>query len=193
MKIVRFPLYFLGVALLTGAAVLALKFFGFEIVMKENGVVEWLEVLWLLLSSLFLFLAARRSIEYSGLFSVLWLLPVIAAIRELDGIFDKIFHGAWIIPAMFIAAIVFYRIFRSFNILKLQSLSFINTQQVVFLGVGFFIVVIFAQISGEQCVMRAVLQEHYHRYVGRFVEEFIEFLGYIILVIGSLECYIQTT
>jgi hypothetical protein len=189
--LIRFTLYFFSFALLTSAAMLSLSHFGYSIVMKENNIIEWLEAVWLLLSSLFLILAACRSVEYKEFFSVLWLLPLIAAARELDGEFDRFFHGAWIIPAMFITALVFYRTFNSFYIFKKETLNFIHTQQAVFLFIGFFVVVIFAQICGQQSVMRAVLQEHYQRCIGRFMEEIMEFLGYILIVIGSIECFIN--
>jgi hypothetical protein len=77
--------------------------------MKENSIIEWLETLWLLLSSLFLFLGARKSAKHARLFAVLWLLPLIAAARELDGVFDRIlFHGAWVIPAISICTVHIY-------------------------------------------------------------------------------------
>jgi hypothetical protein len=90
-----------------------------------------------------------------------------------------------------IAVAAFCRTFKSYSILKSESIDFAQTQQAVFLGLGFFIVAIFAQICGEQAVMRTVLHDNYQRSIGRFVEEIIEFLGYIIVVIGSLECYLQ--
>jgi hypothetical protein len=190
--LVRFSLYLLGCSLLTGTAMLLLYWFGYRVVLKEDGPVEWLEALWLLLSSLFLFLAARKSGKYARLFSVLWLLPLAAAVRELDAVFDRIvFHGAWFIPAAFILSVAFYRAFKSRSILKSEILEFVQTQQAVFLGLGFFIVVAFAQICGQQAVMRAVFQSNYIRSIGGFVEEIIEFLGYIILVVGSLECYLR--
>jgi hypothetical protein len=193
MKIfVRFVLYLAGCSLVTGAAMLLLYWFGYRAVLKEDGPIEWLEALWLLLSSLFLFLAARNSTKYARLFAVLWLLPLATAVRELDAVFDRtIFHGAWFIPAVFILSVAFYRAFKSRSILKSEILDFVQTQQAVFLGLGFFIVVAFAQLCGQQAVMRAVFQEHYLRSIGGFVEEVIEFLGYIILVVGSLECYLR--
>ncbi|MBN2269635.1 MAG: hypothetical protein JXN61_03420 [Sedimentisphaerales bacterium] len=145
-----------------------------------------------MLSSLFLFLAARKSVQYSRLYAVLWLLPLAAATRELDAVFDEIlFHGAWAIPAWFILLVCLYRTFKSRSILKSEILEFAQTQQAVFLGLGFFIVAVFAQTFGQQAVMRAVFQEYYMRSIGGFIEEIIEFLGYVILVIGSFECYLR--
>jgi hypothetical protein len=190
---IRFSLYLIGAAVITGIAMLMLYNFGYQTVMVENGDIEWLEVMWLLISSLFLFLASRKSADYTRLFNVLWLLPLIAVVRELDEILDKtFFHGAWMVPAILIALIVFYRVFKSYNILMPESLHFIQTQQAVFLGLGFFIVVIFAQLCGEQAVLKAIFRDDYQRHIGRFVEEILEFLGYIILVIGSLECYFNS-
>jgi hypothetical protein len=190
-NLVRFSAYFAGSALFVAFAMLLLYYFGYEVIMKENGIVEWCEVLWLLLSSLFLFLAARKSDNYSRVFAVLWLLPLIAAVRELDGISDKLlFHGAWAIPAAIIAGLIFRRISRSYNVLKPELVNFMQTQQAVFLGIGFFVVVIFAQLCGKQVVLKAIFHDDYQREIGRFLEEIMEFLGFIILVIGSIDCYL---
>ena len=105
--------------------------------------------------------------------------------------FDYAFHGAWAIPAGAIALMIVRRAFKSFGQLKAETLRFIETQQVVFLGIGFFTLVIFAQFTGRQVVWRAILGEHYVRIAGRFAEEIFELLGYVILVIGSIECYVS--
>ena len=190
--LVRFLLYLGGCSFIGGVAVLLLYWFGYDVVLKENGPIEWMEVVWLLLCSLFLFLASRNSNQYTRLFGVLWLLPLVAAVRELDRVFDEIFfHGSWFVPAVFIVLLVFYRISKSGGILKTEFIGFVQTQQAVFLGLGFFSVVVFAQIFGQQVVMRAVFREYYMRSIGGFIEEVIEFLGYIILLIGSLECYLR--
>lgn len=193
MKIlVRFSLYLGGCSLAAGAAVLLLYFFGYPAVLRENGPIEWLEAAWLLLSSLFLFLASRNSAQFARFFSVLWLLPLVGAIREMDRVFDEVFfHGAWFVPAVFIIVVLSYRISKSGGGLKTEFICFVQTQQAVFLGLGFFSVVVFAQIFGQQALMRAVFQEYYVRSIGGFIEEVIEFLGYIMLVIGSLECYLR--
>lgn len=62
----------------------------------------------------------------------------------------------------------------------------------VFLGVGFFIIVVFAQLCGQQSMWKVILEQHYQRNIGRFLEEILEFLGYIILITGSIECYLQS-
>lgn len=188
----RFLLYFLGFSLLSGAVTLLLRWFGYGMVLKENGPVEWLEALWCSLCSLFLFLASRKSAQYARLFAVLWLLPLVATVRELDRVFDEMFfHGAWAVPAILIVLLAYYKASRYRNTVKLEFVAFMQTQQAVFFGLGFFIVTVFAQSFGQQAVMQAVFQEHYVRSIGRFIEEVIEFLGYIILVVGSLECYLR--
>lgn len=191
--LVRFSAYFGLSALVVAFSMLLLYLFGYDVIMRENGIIEWCEVLWLSLSSLFLFLAARKSDDYSRVFSVLWLLPLIAAFRELDGISDKLFfHGSWAVPAAIIAGIIFRRVSRSYNVLMPELLNFMQTQQAVFIGIGFFVVVIFAQLCGKQIVLKAIFHDAYQREVGRFLEEIMEFLGFIILDIGSIECYLCT-
>jgi hypothetical protein len=190
--LIRFSVYFTSFAVILFVILKMLSRYGLDLVLEENGIIEWLEFLWLILSSLFLFLAARRTNEYPVLYPILSLLPLIAGIRELDGPLDKIFHGAWMVPATILELTVLYRIIRSFGQFKAEALRFTQTQRMVFLGIGLFIVVVFAQLSGQQVVWLAILGEHYVRSVGRFVEELLEFLGYIILLIGTIECYISS-
>jgi len=188
----RFLLYFAAFSLLSSVVGLLLRWFGYSTILRENGPVEWLEALWCLLCSLFLFLASRKSAQYARLFAVLCLLPLVAATRELDRAFDKaLFQGAWAVPACFIVLLACYKAYRCRNTIKLEFVEFMQTQQAVFFGLGFFITVIFAQVFGQQAIMRAVFQQHYIRSIGGFIEEVFEFLGYIILVAGSLECYLR--
>lgn len=99
-----------------------------EDLLKENNIIEWVECLWLCMSGLFLFLAARKTTDFPRLFAVLWLLPIIGACRELDGELDKmLFHGSWVISAVILALLVLYRIFKSFDVLKAESLRFAQT------------------------------------------------------------------
>ncbi len=188
---VRFCLYFITLAIILSIVAALLCRFGFEIVAKEDGLMEWLECLWLCISCLFLFLASTRKTDYSKLFGILWLVPLIAVFRELDGIFDKaFFHGAWVVPAGIIVILVVYKILKSSATLAAEVLGFMQSQQIIFLGFGFFMVVVFAQVCGWQAVWHKLLGEHYHRRVGRFIEELIEFFGYVTIIMGSLECWL---
>jgi len=188
----RLLLYFASLTIVLYVISQLFSCFELEDLLGENNFIEWLEVLWLCISCLFLFLAARKTTNFPRLFAVLWILPIIAACRELDGELDKIlFHGSWVIPAVILALLLFYRISKSFGTIKAESLHFIQTQQMVLLSIGFFIVAVFAQVCGQQSMWQAVLEGHYNRNVGRFLEEILEFLGYIILIVGSIECYLQ--
>jgi hypothetical protein len=189
--LIRFSLYFVIFTFILFSVLQLLIHTGFEIMLKDNNIIEWTELLLLIATTVFLFLASRRTQEFPVLYTILALLPVIAAFRELDSVLDRIFHGAWIIPAAIIYMIIFYKIIKWFNQLKGEVLCFVQTQQMVFLGIGFLIVVIFAQLSGQQIVWRAVLGQNYLRVIGRLVEELTEFLGYFILLVGSVECWVS--
>lgn len=190
---VRLLLYFVSLTIVLYVISQLFSCFELEDLLKENATIEWLECLWLSISGLFLFLAARKTTNFPKLFAVLWLLPLIAICRELDGELDKmLFHGSWVIPAAILASLLFYRISKSFGTIKAESLHFVQTQQIIWLGMGFFIVTVFAQICGQQSMWKVVLEENYRRDVGRFLEEILEFLGYIILAVGSIECYLQS-
>jgi hypothetical protein len=190
-KLIRFSLYFAVFAFFLFFILQTLILTRSQVMLKDNNIIEWTEFLWLTLSAFFLFLAAGRTKEFPVLYTILALLPVIAAVRELDAVFDQIFHGAWVIPATAVYLTIFYKVYKAFNQLKDEVLRFVQTQQVVFLGIGLFVIVIFAQFSGRQILWHAVLGQNYLRIVGRLVEELIELLGYFILLIGSIECYLS--
>jgi succinate dehydrogenase hydrophobic anchor subunit len=190
--LIRLLSYFTG--LLVILYIISQFFYHFEVedILRENKTLEWLECLWLCISSLLLFLAARRTTKFPKLFAAFWLLPLIAVFRELDGELDKmLFHDSWVIPAATVSILVIYRISKSYETIKVESLLFMQTQQMIFLGTGFFIVAVFAQLCGQQSMWQVIMEEHYQRNIGRFLEEILEFLGYIILMVGSLECLLQ--
>lgn len=188
--LIRFSLYFVVFTIILFVLLQILICTEFK-VLEENNILEWTEFLLLIISTLFLFLASRRTQEFPLLYTILAFLPVVAAIRELDAVFDGIFHGAWVMPATVVYMIILYKIVRWFNPLKDEVLRFAQTQQIVFLGIGFFVVVIVAQLSGQQIVWRAALGQNYLRVAKVLAEELAEFIGYSILVVGSIECWVS--
>lgn len=188
---IRFSFYFFGIAVCVFLVLRLLIQFGFQILLKDNNIIEWTEFFWLFVSSIFLFLSARSTGAFRTLYGILWIFPVVAGIRELDVVFDQIFHGAWAVPAGFLYALILYRGYVNFPGLKKETLRFVHTQQIVFLGLGLFVVVFIAQFMGQKVLWHAMLGQSYQRIIGRFVEEFLEFFGYILILVGSVECYLD--
>jgi hypothetical protein len=187
---IRFLLYFFSFALVIFCILRLLILSGFQILLKDNNIIEWAEFCWLALSSSFLLMAARKSIEFSNLYAILGLFPILAGIRELDAVLDQIFHGAWAVPAGALYLLIIYRIYKKIQQLKGETLRFVHTPQIVFIGIGLFTVVFLAQFLGQKIIWQALLGPHYVRIAGRFIEEILEFFGYILLLVGSIECYL---
>lgn len=159
-------------------------------VLRENRFLETVQLGLLILAGFVLLNAACHTSQYSRFLMLLFLLILIAVIREMDGIFDQcIFHGSWAFIALLPVIAILCLIRRNPPRLLTEFNRFYCTQEMIFLGIGFYIVTIFSQLCGRQVVWRVILGEQYVREVGRYVEELLELLGYMLLTIGSLECY----
>lgn len=163
------------------------------IIFYENGPIEWLQFI-LLSLSVFIFLRAVRSKEYNSreLFSILSLTTAIAMIRELDLILDKYIPVfGWKLPAIFCvaAAIVIY--LQRKNQLTVQIDTFIRTRSFSLLWCGFILAVPFAQLVGHGAFLQVLMGDDYVRDYKKVIEELGEMLGYLLILVGSLESVLQ--
>ncbi|MEN6307821.1 MAG: hypothetical protein ABFD91_08705 [Anaerohalosphaeraceae bacterium] len=130
--------------------------------------------------------------EYKELFRVMFILPVIAVIRENDRLLETyVFDESWEVFVIIGLIYLGYVFMKTARPVSLQFIKFTHTQPFICFVLGFFITVGFARIVGQQDLWRALLQERHHRMIGGFVEEIMEFFGYCIILIGSLECYFE--
>lgn len=188
--------YFVYCAAMSGviglSSYLIQKVWGGESVMRENGVVEWLQVACLFFAALLLLLAGKRSTEYKELLGILCFLPVVALIRENDKLLETyVFADAW--EVLVLTALIYpgYVLSRTFHIVSKQLNRFSYTQPFLCFVFGCFLIFAFSRLVGQQSLWQALLEERNHRSIGGFVEEIMELLGYCVLLIGSIECYIE--
>lgn len=189
-KVLRFITYTLMITLFT-ASLPMLVSYDHNLFFLENGPLEWGQFA-LLVGSSTIFLTASRSVSaFRELFLVLASLSAFAAIRELDGLFDKWrSFGGWKVGfvLIFYAAYLIYAHRVSFS---RQLAQFLPTSAFAVLWGGFIMALPVAQLIGHGLFFQALMGEDYQRIFKRVIEECVEFVGYLILLAGSIESRLQ--
>ena len=170
-------------ALVLGCIFLDLHYFKY---VPERGFVEHTQELLIFLSaSIFLYLAFKRKT------SALWLVGGFLAcmfIRELDSVFDKIFHGAWAYISIPFACFCVFKAWKEGIEEIINSLSeFMRTQAFIRLSSGLLTVLVFSRLIGYKPMWKLAMGKHYYWNVKFIVEEGTELFGYSIIFLAAIE------
>lgn len=184
----RFITYTLIIFAISASLPIAIEI-GDVTVFSEDGPIEWLQISILLVSAAILFLNARsKECDYKQMFCVLAQFLLIAAIREMDLIFDRLIPIAgWKLPVIFclLAAIIIY--WNHKELLVSQVSGFVRTRAFALLWCGFIVAIPYAQLVGNGKFLQLLMGDDYVRDYKRVIEELGELLGYLLLMIGSIE------
>ena len=185
---IYFLLYGVVCALVLGCIYLDIKHFKY---LPERGFVERAQELLICVSaSVFLWLAWKKN--KSGL----WLVGGFLAcmfIRELDRVFDKIFHGAWAYVAIPVACLCVLKAWKNGVKVTIESLAeFMRTQAFTRLTTGLLTVMVFSRLIGYKPMWKLAMGKHYYWSVKFIVEEGTELFGYSIIFLAAVEyaCYL---
>ncbi len=190
---VRFVLYLAVTALMFQALALAVRAGYASVLVRENQPWEWVEFGLLVLASLFFYWAARRRLTYRRLFTLFSLLPLVAAVRELDDVLDTyVFDNSWKVIVGLLLLYAGYITWRNSAGIRAEFRAFTETRAFGFLWCGFLVVFVFSRLFGQKALWKALMGEHYIRLVARTVEEGSELLGYWLILTGAIECLLQT-
>lgn len=109
-------------------------------------------------------------------------------IRELDYFLDRfLIDNLWQVLIGFPAAFVIvysYRVRRRF---KIAWVRIWPSPAIAFFFAGALILFSFVQFVGHEPLWKSILGDHYVRAAKLAIEEFVELLGYIMWLIGSIE------
>lgn len=155
--------------------------------MVESSVTEYTQETLLLLSALaFLFLAYKSESQrgfallVGGFFGALF-------IRELDGVFDQIHHGAWVYFACaWVASICFLAAQSQGQTLKVMAQAS-QSKGFVYIVIGLAVLLAFSRVFGTRALWQTVLVSGEN--VGQLkntIQEGLELLGYQMIFLGSL-------
>ena len=148
------------------------------------------EVLLLMSTLIFLYLASRK--KYSGLWLVGGFLGCMF-IRELDCVFDKVFHGAWLYVALLVASLCVYKTWCAGIEKTVYTLAdFMKNKAFAKMSCGLLIVLVYSRLIGYKPLWHLVMKKHYLRSVKTIVEEGTELFGYSIIFLAAVEyaCYL---
>ncbi|PKQ63145.1 hypothetical protein BZG02_10305 [Labilibaculum filiforme] len=160
----------------------------------ENSQTEWMQELFLLLTSLIFILAGIRSNSHKAISYLFGGGAMVALIRELDVYFDQIYHGAWFPFAMVVLLVSVFLVYRQKKQIWENLEEFFSTPAFGVFTAGFLCVFVFSRLFGTKNVWRALFDvetlEPVQRWVKNAVEEGCELFGYTLLFIAAVEFFV---
>jgi len=182
----RFSFYTLG--MLAGLASLPhLLEPGDFVLFSENGPIEWLQLALMGQAAIIFGIGAWKEPPMRCLFTQFSIISAIAAIREMDGIFDQIPVIRWEIPAACLLGFAVFYGWRHQATLGPQVDYFVRTAPFGVLWAGFIVIALIAQLVGHGRFLELVMGNDYHRDYKRVIEEITELFGYLIFLLGAIE------
>ncbi len=201
----RFALYFLGITTLTWLlTAVEIQFPGslrlYVFVEGGNGTgtsefsaIELVQPMLLLAGAALMAWIARFCPTQQPLAIVFGGLAVIFLIRELHYFLDRyLIDNLWQALAAVCASLVIVYVYRHRLRLQIALGRIWPSPGLTLMFAGAVIIFSFALLIGQDSLWRAILGENYQRVVKLAVEEFVELIGYLFLVAGSIEYVYQS-
>ena len=152
----------------------------------ENSITELMQEALILISAILFWVGAWRYptvrsllVLFAGLFGCMF-------IRELDALFDKIFHGFWVYPAVLLAVGTILYATRCPKIDLRQSLDFLTASSFRSVFFGLLTVLVISRIVGAGRIWYFIMGS---RSVGRLyknvIQEGLELWGYALIATGA--------
>jgi len=197
---IRYLLYFLGVALITGLLTqLEVAFPGslkLHIILNEGdqfgtsefSPIEFIQPLILTICGLMMLWVAQYcpsqrpvSLPFAGL-------ALAFLIRELHYFLDRyIVDNLWQVLVAIVGALVIVYTYRQQRRLQIALARLWPSPGLALLFAGAVIIFAFVQFVGHEPLWMSLLGDDYKRVVKLAVEEFIELMGYFLWMIGTIE------
>eukprot|EP01029_Cantina_marsupialis_P015316 TRINITY_DN3356_c0_g1_i1.p1 TRINITY_DN3356_c0_g1~~TRINITY_DN3356_c0_g1_i1.p1 ORF type:complete len:210 (-),score=15.37 TRINITY_DN3356_c0_g1_i1:640-1269(-) len=160
----------------------------------ESSGTEWMQQVYLLLTSLFFILAGIRSKNHKAISYLMGGGALVALIREFDVYLDQIYHGAWFPVAMFVLLLSIFLVYKKKTQIWENLEEFFTTPAFGTFIAGFLSVFVFSRLFGTKKVWRALFEvdklEPVQRWVKNAVEEGSELFGYTLLFIAAVEFFV---
>ena len=170
-----------------------LIFIDFEVVKgycNEDGIVEIVQEILILILSVFCFVNLSKKLKNIGYGLAVFFLIIF--IRELDFLFDKIYHGAWF-PAALIALVIFGAKYYRDNFKSgewknsKEELDLLGrTKDFSLFVLGLTIVLIFSRVIGTGSLWKVILGVSYDRVIKTVMQEGLELYGYGITLLSVI-------
>lgn len=187
----RLFFYIFATVLLVQSIALLLGYMEAESLFLENGMMEWAQIVMLLICVVLFQIVAQRTPEIHEGAHLVSFLPLLACVRELDHVFDtQLFDGAWQLIATGLLLYLIGFTLRHWPDVKRQTLRILAIPSTGLFFAGFLMVLVFSRLFGQRSFWELALQEDNIRLISRIAEESCETFGYLLLVFGCIELLI---
>ena len=200
MVLVRYILYFIGIALVTwlltsvemaGPGGLNLQVFAYpgdSLGTSEFSPVEVIQAIILVTCGLLYAWIARYCPGQRPIALVFGGLAVIFFIRELDYFLDRfIADNFWQALMAIVASLLIVYTYRHWRRFRIAWMRIWPSPGITLLFAGAIVIFSFVSLVGHEAFWMAVMGEGYQRVVKLAVEELVEVLGYFLWLIGTVE------
>jgi multisubunit Na+/H+ antiporter MnhB subunit len=200
MAWIRYSLYFLLVAVITAMLTqleiaypgsLRLQVFADEADLlgtSEFSPIEMIQPLILIVCGLLMAWVATNFISQRPVAFPFGGMALAFTIRELDYFFDLyLIDNLWQVLIAIAGALVIVYTYRQRKRLNIALARLWPSPGLVLLFAGAVILFLFVRLVGHEPLWQAIMGEHYQRVVKLAVEEFIELIGYLFWLIGTIE------
>lgn len=154
---------------------------------REASVTEYSQETLLALSSLAFFVLAYLNRSVRGFAILVGGFFGTMLIREMDQVFDAVFHGFWVYPAILWAGLTIAIATRFRHNLLATMATAARSHSFVYIVLGLAIVLAFSRVFGTTSLWLAVLDgSDAAKVVKNTVQEGLELLGYLLIFVGSV-------
>ena len=190
---VRLTFYAAGVALALQGIVFTAGVYGPDL-FNEDGPLEWIHFFLITTSALLLLWSSHRARPtYSYLFLVGGLLALCVAVRELDQFLNLLLpKGTYKYLGATFGILAFYQVWKHRDQLLEEIGPFTESGTFFLLAFGLFLVAVLAQLIQQRQLWSVVVTPPFVATVQIAVEETIEAAGYLIILFGAIETFLQT-
>ena len=153
-----------------------------EMKITENSLTEIFQEIFVFLSAVGFFIAARKSKELAPVLYLLSILFIMSFIREFNNQIEFWFYVVLPFLCLFIFLLV-----RNFKKNVAAFLEFTELRSSGAFFMGFLITYLFSRLFGKTALWISLLGDTYNRTAKNMAEEGIELLGYSIILISVIE------
>ncbi len=155
---------------------------------NDNGYVENAQVVLCTAAAALFLAAARRRTPWRRAMILISLTLFAMAVRELDGLTDRIFHGAWKVFAAPFLALFVWQLCRHWKEACDSLLALLRTPTGRHLEIATVSLLVFSRLVGTKIVWRYFIEDRVVlRATKGVIEEGTELFGYMLLFLSALD------
>ena len=154
--------------------------------LRETSITEFVQEALVTLTSATFFLVARRNPELRQGAILMGAFFLCLALREMDFLFDKIFHGAWKWLVLPIVATCAWTAWRNPRQSWAGIVHMLSGSAGTLLLAGTVLLVIYSRLIGMGALWESLLSDGYVRTAKNFVEEGSELMAYGVITVAAL-------